>query len=542
MPHDKFHETVRSDMPAAVVVFLVATPLCLGIALASGAPLFSGIIAGIVGGIVVGAASGSALGVSGPAAGLAVIVLGAIATLGSWQTFLLAVVLAGVIQVALGFARAGIIGYYFPSSVIKGMLTGIGLTIMLKQLPHAVGYDTDPEGSFAFAQAGGATTFSALGQMLGFIQPGALVVALVALAVLVLWEQPIVKRTKASLWIQGPLVAVALGILLNEVFKAVVPSMAIASTHLVQIPAAEGVQGFLSLFTLPDFSQVTNPAVYTTAMTLAVVASLETLLCVEATDRLDPLKRVTPTDRELKAQGLGNIVSGLIGGLPITQVIVRSSANIQSGGRTKLSAILHGVLLLAAVVAVPTLLNLIPLATLAAILLVVGFKLAKPSLFAAMYQLGPYQFIPFMVTVVGILVTDLLVGIGLGMAVAVFFILLTNYRNPYFVDTRPHKPGEVVRLALSEDVSFLNRATIMRTLNAIPPGTRVEIDATRSVNIDYDVYDILRDFEQRATLVNIDLTIRGLDALRRENDSMRRVQRVIRRERKRVARQSPEAA
>ncbi|MCC7033669.1 MAG: SulP family inorganic anion transporter [Acidobacteria bacterium] len=542
MPHDKFHETVRSDMPAAVVVFLVATPLCLGIALASGAPLFSGIIAGIVGGIVVGAASGSALGVSGPAAGLAVIVLGAIATLGSWQTFLLAVVLAGVIQVALGFARAGIIGYYFPSSVIKGMLTGIGLTIMLKQLPHAVGYDTDPEGSFAFAQAGGATTFSALGQMLGFIQPGALVVALVALAVLVLWEQPIVKRTKASLWIQGPLVAVALGILLNEVFKAVVPSMAIASTHLVQIPAAEGVQGFLSLFTLPDFSQVTNPAVYTTAMTLAVVASLETLLCVEATDRLDPLKRVTPTDRELKAQGLGNIVSGLIGGLPITQVIVRSSANIQSGGRTKLSAILHGVLLLAAVVAVPTLLNLIPLATLAAILLVVGFKLAKPSLFAAMYQLGPYQFIPFMVTVVGILVTDLLVGIGLGMAVAVFFILLTNYRNPYFVDTRPHKPGEVVRLALSEDVSFLNRATIMRTLNAIPPGTRVEIDATRSVNIDYDVYDILRDFEQRATLVNIDLTIRGLDALRRENDSMRRVQRVIRRERKRVARQAPEAA
>lgn len=413
---------------------------------------------------------------------------------------------------------------------------------MLKQLPHAVGYDTDPEGSFAFAQAGGATTFSALGQMLGFIQPGALVVALVALAVLVLWEQPIVKRTKASLWIQGPLVAVALGILLNEVFKAVVPSMAIASTHLVQIPAAEGVQGFLSLFTLPDFSQVTNPAVYTTAMTLAVVASLETLLCVEATDRLDPLKRVTPTDRELKAQGLGNIVSGLIGGLPITQVIVRSSANIQSGGRTKLSAILHGVLLLAAVVAVPTLLNLIPLATLAAILLVVGFKLAKPSLFAAMYQLGPYQFIPFMVTVVGILVTDLLVGIGLGMAVAVFFILLTNYRNPYFVDTRPHKPGEVVRLALSEDVSFLNRATIMRTLNAIPPGTRVEIDATRSVNIDYDVYDILRDFEQRATLVNIDLTIRGLDALRRENDSMRRVQRVIRRERKRVARQAPEAA
>ncbi|MCC7177481.1 MAG: SulP family inorganic anion transporter [Acidobacteria bacterium] len=542
MRHFKVPETLRHDLPAAVVVFLVATPLCLGIALASGAPLFSGIIAGVVGGLVVGAASGSALGVSGPAAGLAVIVLGAITTLGAWETFLLAVVLAGVIQVALGFARAGIIGYYFPSSVIKGMLTGIGLTIILKQLPHAVGYDADPEGSLAFAQAGGENTLSALGQMLGFIQPGALAVAMVSLVVLVLWEQPVIKRMKASLWIQGPLVAVALGILLNEVFKAVAPSMAIASTHLVQIPVSEGVRGFLSLFTLPDFSQLTNPAVYTTAITLAVVASIETLLCVEATDRLDPMKRVTPTDRELKAQGLGNIVSGLIGGLPITQVIVRSSANIQSGGRTKLSAILHGVLLLAAVVAAPALLNLIPLATLAAILLVVGYKLAKPSLFAAMYQLGPYQFIPFVITVVGILVTDLLVGIGLGMAVAVFFILLTNYRNPYFVDARPHKPGEVVRLSLSEDVSFLNRATIMRTLNAIPPGTRVEIDATRSVNIDYDVYEILRGFEQRAKLVNIDLTIRGLDALRRQNDSMRRVQRVIRRERKRVARQAPEAA
>jgi MFS superfamily sulfate permease-like transporter len=536
MRHITLPDSLRSDLPAAVVVFLVATPLCLGIALASGAPLFSGIIAGVVGGIVVGAASGSALGVSGPAAGLAVIVLTAITTLGAWETFLLAVVLAGIIQVALGFARAGVIGYYFPSSVIKGMLTGIGLTIILKQLPHAVGYDADPSGSLAFAQAGGDNTFFALADMFGLIQPGALVVALVSLAVLVLWEQPAVRRMKASLWIQGPLVAVALGIALNEVFKAALPSMAIASTHLVQIPVAEGVQGFLSLFTLPDFSQLANPAVYTTAITLAVVASIETLLCVEATDRLDPLKRVTPTDRELKAQGLGNIVSGLIGGLPITQVIVRSSANIQSGGRTKLSAILHGALLLAAVIVAPAVLNLIPLATLAAILLVVGYKLAKPALFAAMFKLGPYQFIPFMVTIVGILVTDLLVGIGLGMAVAVFFILLTNYRNPYFVDAKPHKPGEVVRLALSEDVSFLNRATIMRTLNAIPPGTRVEIDATRSVNIDYDVYEILKDFEQRAKLVNIDLTIHGLDALRRDNDSMRRVQRVIRRERKRVAR------
>ncbi len=530
---------LRSDLPASVVVFLVATPLCLGIALASGAPLFSGIIAGIIGGIVVGMASGSPLGVSGPAAGLAVIVLNAIATLGSWETFLLSVVVAGVLQLALGYARAGVIGYYFPSSVIKGMLTGIGLTIILKQLPHAVGYDADPEGNLSFAQAGGENTVSALGHMLNAIQPGALVVALVALTILVVWDQPFVKRMKASLWIQGPLVAVGLGIVLNEVFRAMAPSLAIEASHLVQIPVADGLAGFASLFTMPDFSQITNGAVYTTAVTLAVVASLETLLCVEATDKLDPLKRVTPTDRELKAQGLGNIVSGLIGGLPITQVIVRSSANIQSGGRTKLSAILHGVLLLVAVVSIPTLLNRIPLSVLAAILLTVGYKLAKPALFLSMYRLGPYQFVPFIITVAGILATDLLVGISLGMAAAVFALLLTNYNNPFFLD---QDPGANVRLVLSEDVSFLNRAAIMRTLAAIKPGTSVVIDATRSMHIDLDVFEILKDFEQRAARTGIDVTIHGLSELRRRNDAMYRVQDVIARAAEPAAATSPAVA
>ncbi len=530
-------ESLKADFPASIVVFLVATPLCLGIALASGAPLFSGIIAGIVGGIIVGAASGSPLGVSGPAAGLAVIVLNAIAALGAWETFLLAVVFAGVIQVVLGFARAGVIGYYFPSSVIKGMLTGIGLTIILKQLPHAVGYDADPEGSLAFIGAGGENTLSALGHMMSAIQPGALVIALLSVAILVLWEQPIVKRVKASLWVQGPLVAVATGIALNTVFTRAFPGLAIEPSHLVQLPVTEGLAGLSSLVTWPDFSQVTNLAVYTTAITLAVVASLETLLCVEATDRLDPQKRVTPTDRELKAQGLGNIVSGLIGGLPVTQVIVRSSANIQSGGRTKLSAILHGVLLLVAVLAAPTLLNKIPLATLAAVLLTVGYKLAKPALFAQMYRLGWAQFVPFTVTVVGILATDLLVGIGLGMTVAVFLLLLTNYRNPYFVNMKTHRPGDVVRLALSEDVSFLNRAAILRTLNDIPEGTKVEIDARRTVHIDHDVFEILKDFQQTAPLRNIDLTLTGLTEPKRKNEAMREVGRVIRRERKRLSRQ-----
>lgn len=525
--------SLKADLPASVVVFLVATPLCLGIALASGAPLFSGIIAGIVGGIVVGAASGSALGVSGPAAGLAVIVLSAITALGSFEAFLLSVVLAGVLQIALGFAGAGVIGYYFPSSVIKGMLTGIGLTIIFKQLPHAVGYDADPEGSLTFARAGGENSAAALGQMFSFIQPGAVVVSLLALAVLMLWEQPAVKRLKSSRWIQGPLVAVALGIFLNEIFRAMSPGFVIGPSHLVQIPVADDFSGFMSLFPPPDFSQLGNMAIYTTAITLAVVASLETLLCVEATDKLDPLKRVTPTDRELKAQGLGNVISGLLGGLPVTQVIVRSSANIQSGARSKASAIFHGLLLLTAAASVPTLLNRIPLAVLAAILLTVGYKLAKPALFAAMYRQGPYQFVPFMVTIIGILTTDLLVGIGLGMVAAVFSILLTNYHNPFFVDRHE---GDGVLITLSEDVSFLNRAAVMRALAAIRPGTKVVIDATRSMSIDHDVYEILKDFEQRAAATGIDLTITGLSTLRRHNDAMHRVQEVV------AAGQAPAAA
>jgi MFS superfamily sulfate permease-like transporter len=538
MQQPSLFSSLKSDLPASVVVFLVAVPLCLGIALASGAPLAAGVIAGIVGGIVVGAVSGSSLGVSGPAAGLAVIVLTAIQTLGAWETFLVAVVLAGVIQMALGFLRAGIIGYYFPSSVIKGMLTGIGLTIILKQLPHAVGYDADAEGNLGFFNtAGGDNTFSAVTHMFGMIQEGALLVALLSLVVLITWEQPFVKRVKASLWIQGPLVAVVLGIVLNEVFKTMAPGLTIGTTHLVQLPETTGLTGLTSLLTFPDFSQLGNVAVYTTAITLAVVASLETLLCVEATDRLDPEKRVTPTNRELKAQGLGNIISGLIGGLPITQVIVRSSANIQSGGRTKLSAILHGALLLLAVMFLPALLNRIPLATLAAILLTVGYKLAKPALFRTMYGLGWGQFLPFIVTIVGILATDLLVGIGLGLVVAVFQILLTNYSNPYFLEERPHKPGEPWQINLSEDVSFLNRAAIMRTLDEIPPGSRVVLDASRSVNIDYDVYEVIKEYEQRAKLIDVDLVVKGLYGPRKRGaDPVRKVQRMIRRETRRAER------
>lgn len=516
-------ESLKKDIPASIVVFLVALPLCLGIALASGAPLFSGLIAGIVGGVVVGALSGSQLGVSGPAAGLAVIVFGAIATLGSFDAFLVAVVLAGLLQLLMGFLRAGVIGYYFPSSVIKGMLSGIGLTIILKQLPHAVGYDADPEGDMAFLQSNGENTFTALNHMMSMIQPGALLVALVSMAILILWDTSLIKRFKASVWIQGPLVAVIVGVLLNMFFTSSAPALVIEPSHLVQIPMAEGLAGFAGLLTFPDFSQLSNPAVYTTALTLAVVASLETLLCVEATDKLDPHKRITPTNRELKAQGVGNLISGLVGGLPVTQVIVRSSANIQSGARTKLSAILHGLALLVAVLAIPALLNLIPLAVLAAVLITVGYKLAKPALFRAMYAQGPSQFIPFIVTIIGILATDLLIGIGLGLAVAVFVILLNNYRNPFFVD---RDPDSGIRIVLSEDVSFLNRAAVMRALSAVPAGARVVIDASRSVSIDQDVYEIIQDFRQRAAAENIELSIEGLDGFRRYNDAMQRIEQL----------------
>lgn len=497
--------------------------------MASGAPLFAGIIAGIVGGIVVGAVSGSPLGVSGPAAGLAVIVLNAIASLGAWETFLLAVVLSGVIQVILGFLKAGIIGYYFPSSVIKGMLSGIGLIIILKQIPHALGYDKVPEGDMDFVQTDSQNTFSELVNMLNFIQPGVLIVTLISLGILILWDRPFMKKIKLFKWIQGPLVAVIAGIVLNQLFYAVAPSLAIDTRHLVQLPVAEGFSGFVSLFAFPDFSQLTNTAVYTTAITLAVVASLETLLCVEATDKLDPYRRVTPTNRELKAQGIGNILSGMIGGLPVTQVIVRSSANIMSGGKTKTSAILHGVLLLFAALSIPLILNMIPLATLAAILFVVGYKLAKPSLFKTMYRLGWYQFTPFIITIVGIIFTDLLVGIGLGMAVAIFFILLNNLKNPYFTTEEPHGIGDPIRIKLSEDVSFLNKAAILETLDHIPENSKVEIDGTRSVHIDYDVYEIIRDFEEKAKIKDIELTLKGFGTLRQENDSVRRVKRIIRR-------------
>lgn len=501
-----FVETLKSDLPASIVVFLVAVPLCLGIALASGAPLFSGIIAGIVGGIVVGAFSGSQLGVSGPAAGLAVIVLVAIQELGSFEVFLLAVFLSGIIQIILGFAKAGIIGYYFPSSVIKGMLAGIGVIIVLKQIPHAFGYDKDYEGSLSFAQPDGHNTLSELMYMLEAITPGALIITIISMGILILWERPFMKKNPIFKLVQGPLVVVAVGILFSLVFSGHT-TLNLTREHMVNIPVAESLSGFFGQFTFPDFSQIFNPAIYMTAVTIAVVASLETLLCLEATDKLDPQKRVTPANLELKAQGIGNMISGLIGGLPITQVIVRSSTNIQSGGQSKWSAIFHGMLLLLCAAAIPHVLNLIPLASLAAILFLVGYKLAKPVLFKQMYKLGWSHFIPFVVTIVGIVLTDLLVGIGLGLTVAIFYVLYNNYKRPYLFKESEFKAGEPIRLELAEDVTFLHKANILRTLSQIPDDSNVIIDASRSINIDQDVIEIIEDFETNAHYRSIEVKV-----------------------------------
>ena len=506
MQNSNFFSNVKHDLPASVVVFLVALPLCLGIALASGAPLFAGIIAGIVGGTIVAIISGSPLGVSGPAAGLVVIVLGAIQSLG-FEVFLLAVMISGLIQLALGFAKAGIIGYYFPSTVIRGMLAAIGIIIILKQIPHAFGYDKDFEGDLAFFQADGQNTFSELVNMMDYISPGALLISVLSLGILIFWQTGFMKKFKWTQFIQGPLVVVALGIILNSIFSKSFATLAINPEHLVSLPVAGSLSEFLSFFTLPDFSQWLNPQVYVVALTLAVVASLETLLTVEATDKQDPYKRVTPTNLELKAQGVGNFLSGLIGGLPITQVIVRSSANMQSGGKTKASAFFHGILLLLCVALFPAVLNMIPLASLAAILIMVGFKLAKPSVIMDMYRRGMNQFIPFMVTILAILFTDLLVGIGIGMVVSIFYILRNNYKIPYHIDQQ--QEGGPIVLNLSEEVSFLNRGSILKTLDQIPENQTVIIDATQSVNIDYDVMEIIEDFKQNAEYKNIQLILRG---------------------------------
>jgi MFS superfamily sulfate permease-like transporter len=498
-------KNIKSDLPASIVVFFVALPLCLGIALASGAPLFSGVIAGIVGGIVVGSLSGSKIGVSGPAAGLAAIVLVAIGTLGSYENFLVAVVLGGIIQLVFGFLRAGIIGYYFPSSVIKGMLTGIGIIIILKQIPHFFGYYASPEGGFTFFQVDGESNISQLLNTINYIQPGSTLIGILGLGILILWDKVLSEKGKIFQIVQGPLVAVVLGIIFYVVTKSN-EAIGIAKTHLVSVPIPEDAASFFGQFSVPNFSVITSTDVWIVAFTIALVASLETLLCVEATDKLDPYKNVTPTNRELLAQGTGNILSGLIGGLPITQVIVRSSANIQSGGRSKMSAIIHGFLLLISVVVIPKLLNMIPLSVLAAVLLIVGYKLAKPALFKKMYNLGWKQFIPFTVTVLGIVFIDLLYGIGLGLAVGIVVILIKSYQNSHFLHKEGKEEGKL-KMTLAEEVTFFNKGAILKELDSLPENSHLELDVRKTRYLDNDIVEILEDFALKAKNRNINIKL-----------------------------------
>lgn len=480
---------VKQDLPASIVVFLVALPLCLGVALASGAPLLSGVIAGIIGGVVVGAISASNISVSGPAAGLTAIVVSAITQLQSFEIFLVAVVIAGILQFIGGIVKWGFIADYIPSNVIKGLLAAIGIILILKQIPHAVGFDNDPENDFSFWQLDGENTFSELLNIFNYFSWGAIIISALSLLVMVYWDKTSMKKIK---FLPASLFVVVLGVLFNGIFQILFPSIAISSEHLVNIPAFDGID---SLITLPDISSIGSYQVWLIGFTIAIVASVETLLNLEAVENLDPHKRQASPNRELLAQGIGNIFSGLIGGLPITSVIVRSSVNLNSGAETKLSAILHGIFLLLSIVFLSPIINLIPLASLAVILLVTGYKLAKISLFKKMYKKGLDQFIPFMVTVLAIVFTDLLIGVLCGLVISIFYILKSNFRNP-FVQNETLHTHETMIFELPNQVSFLNKASIKDTLWSIPNGAKVIIDASNSDFIDSDVLEVIKNFKQ----------------------------------------------
>jgi MFS superfamily sulfate permease-like transporter len=490
-----------------MVVFLVALPLCLGIAVASGAPPFAGIICGIIGGVLVGALSNSNVSVSGPAAGLIAIVLLAVTQLG-YENFLVAVMIAGAIQLTLGFAKAGGISSYFPTSVIEGMLVAIGIIIIKKELPHAIGYDLENEGDFYSYQLlkEDQGFFGEIIHSFNFAHTGAITVAIVSLTILIAFNKiSALKKIKA---LPGALVAVLAGILINEGYQIFQPSLLIANEHLVTLPKAASIGGFINQFTLPNFNGLSNPQVWITGITIAVVASIETLLCLEAGDKMDPNKRYSNANTELKAQGIGNIVSGLIGGLPMTSVIVRTTANINAGAKTKFSAIFHGLLLLLSVVAIPGILNMIPMASLAAILIMIGWKLASPKVFKHMWQSGLQQFIPFIVTVIAVVFTDLLKGVGIGLVVSIFYILKGNMKLAYRFSKEKYNAGETVYIDLAQEVSFLNKAAIKQTLSDLPTNSKVIVDAGNTVYIDFDVLQLLRDFVEfgaKERKINIEL-------------------------------------
>ena len=502
-------KSLGADLLSGMVVFLVALPLCLGIAVASGAPPFAGIISGIIGGIIVGSLSKSHVSVTGPAAGLIAIILVAVTDLG-YETFLVAVMVAGLVQLTLGLAKAGGISSYFPTSVIEGMLVAIGIIIIKKELPHAIGYDLEHEGDFFSYQLLKADEgfFGELLHSFNYAHTGAIIVSVVSIAIIIAFNKvPALKKIKA---IPGALVAVVAGILMNELFKAAMPQWIIANEHLVVLPTADSVQAFLGQFQTPDLNGFTNPKVWVTGLTIAIVASIETLLCLEAGDKMDSLKRYSSANAELRAQGIGNLLSGLIGGIPMTSVIVRTTANINAGAKTKMSAIFHGIFLLLAVIAIPGLLNKIPMACLAAILIMIGLRLASPKVFKHIWQSGKHQFVPFIITVVAVVFTDLLKGVGIGLVVSIFYILKGNMKLAYFFRKEQHHEGETIHIDLAQEVSFLNKAAIKATLSALPQNSKVVVSADNTVYIDHDVLELLRDFVNfGAKDKNINITLKN---------------------------------
>lgn len=498
-------KNLKKDIPAGLVVFLVALPLCLGVALASGAPLFSGLIAGMVGGLLISWASGSQLSVSGPAAGLTVIVFNAIESLGSFNGFLTAVVLAGFLQLIFGFLKAGVISAYFPGAVIKGMLAAIGIILIMKQIPHALGYDVSFEGDESYMQETAASTIQELLGMVKFISPGAAVVSGVSLLILLLWESSLIKRIPLIKLIPGALIVVVWGVAYNFFALQHAPEWAVSAKHLVALPVTARPEDFIGLFSFPDYTFLFNPNTYTIAATLAIIASLETLLSLEAVDKLDPLKRVAPTNRELKAQGIGNMISGMIGGLPITAVIVRSAANINAGGQTKVSAFVHGLLLMASVMFFAQYLNHIPLACLAAILLQTGYKLAKPKLFMEFFHKGINQLMPFVITIVAILVTDLLKGIVVGLFVGLYYVIRANHHAAITLT----QSNNHYLLRLNKDVTFLNRALLRSYLDRIEENSFLVIDGSKTQFIDHDILETIEDFLLSTEDANI--TVEAID-------------------------------
>lgn len=492
------------DIPAGIVVFLVALPLCLGIALASGAPLFSGVIGGIIGGLIVSILSGSELSVSGPAAGLASVVAASIASLGSFETFLVAVVLSGGIQIVIAAIRAGSLGNFIPHSVIKGMLAAIGITIILKQIPHAVGYDhgfTDEEKAFAGMQWLDIFLDPIRAFDLDIIQPGAVLISIVCLSVLLLWDTDRLRKMPWTRIVPGALVIVILGAVLNQMFGLWSPNwmLTAADGHLVALPVPSSLSSFLLEFRTPNFQALNNAEVWTTAVTIAAIGSIESVLSIEASDKMDPERRISDVNRELFGQGIGNILSGLLGGLPVTSVIVRSSANIYAGARTRTSSFFHGILLCLAVVSIPWVLNLIPLACLACVLLVVGYKLSSVRLIRSMWKEGISQFLPFIVTCVVVVVTDILMGVAVGLIISTFFVIRSYHR----VSITLVNDGNTYLLRFNKDLTFVQKASLKSALTAIPDNSVLIINGTKALYIDHDIYETVEDFRQAAEHRNI---------------------------------------